>query len=163
VSEGDPIVWRWIWLVAMVVFGVGEMASMGSFFLAPFAIGAAVAAALAFAGVALSIQWAAFLLVSVLAFVALRPIARRLDADGPALGVGASRQVGRRAMVTEAIEGEHGHGSVLLGRETWRAESADGSSIDQGATVLVEAVRGTRVVVRPLPDGAATVDPSSPT
>ena len=41
-DSGDPEVWRWIWLIAAVVFGVGEMAVAGSFFLAPFAIGATV-------------------------------------------------------------------------------------------------------------------------
>ena len=44
-TNGDPNDWRWIWIIAMVVFGVGEMGVAGSFFLAPFAIGAGVAAA----------------------------------------------------------------------------------------------------------------------
>lgn len=149
-NSGDPNVWRWVWLGAMVVFGVGEMAFAGTFFLAPFAIGAAVAAVLAFVGVALGIEWAAFLIVSVVFFVALRPIAKRLDAEGPALGIGSSRQIGQRARVTEAIEGEHDHGTVVVGRETWRAESLDGSAIDVGTTVVVDSVRGTRVVVRPV-------------
>lgn len=149
-STGDPNVWRWIWIIAMVVFGIGEMGVAGSFFLAPFAIGAGVAAALAFAGVPLGVEWAAFLVVSVAFFLALRPIAKRLDAEGPALGVGSSRQVGQRAQVTEAIEGEHDHGTVVVGRETWRAESLHGEAIDVGATVIVDSVRGTRVVVRPV-------------
>ena len=149
-TDGDPNTWRWIWIIAMVVFGVGEMGVIGSFFLAPFALGAAVAAILAFAGMSLGVEWAAFLVVSVLSFVALRPIAHRLDAEGPALGVGSSRQIGQRARVTEAIEGEHDHGTVVVGRETWRAESVGGVPIDVGATVIVEEVRGTRVVVRPL-------------
>ena len=38
-------------LIAAIVFGLGEIAVAGSFFLAPFAVGAAVAALLAFAGV----------------------------------------------------------------------------------------------------------------
>jgi membrane protein implicated in regulation of membrane protease activity len=163
VTNGDPNDWRWIWIIAMVVFGVGEMGVAGSFFLAPFAIGAGVAAALAFAGVSLGIEWAAFLVVSILFFVALRPIARRLDAEGPALGVGSSRQIGQRARVTEAIEGEHDHGTVVVGRETWRAESLGGVPIDVGATVIVESVRGTRVVVRPIrPTDDPPEDPSAP-
>src|SRR5690606_4830686 len=50
VDMGSPEFWRWVWLVAAAVFTLGEMAVAGSFFLAPFAIGAAVAAILAFAG-----------------------------------------------------------------------------------------------------------------
>lgn len=147
-DTGDPNFWRWVWLAATVVFGIGEMALAGTFFLAPFAIGAGVAAVLAFAGVAIGIEWAAFVLVSAATFAALRPIARRLDAEGPVLGVGSNRQVGQRAQVTEAIEGEHDHGTVLVGRETWRAESADGTPIAVGTTVVVTEVRGTRVIVR---------------
>lgn len=157
-DSGSPETWRWIWLVAMVVFGVGEMAVAGSFFLAPFAIGAAVAAVLAFAGVTLGLEWAAFLGVTVAAFAALRPIAKRLDADGPALGIGSGRQVGQRARVVEAIGGEHDHGMVLLGREQWMAESLSGQPIPAGATVTVVEVRGTRVLVAP----AEPVPPSSP-
>ena len=152
-ESGDPEAWRWIWLAAMVVFGIGEMGVAGSFFLAPFAIGAAVAAVLAFAGVDLGIEWAAFLGVSVVVFLALRPVARRLDAEGPVLGVGSHRQVGQRARVIEPIDGEHDHGVVMLGRERWRAESADGRPIPVQTTVVVTEVRGTRVVVSPAYDG----------
>ena len=50
-DTGSPEFWRWIWLIAMVVFGLGEISIAGSFFLAPFAAGAGVAALLAFVGV----------------------------------------------------------------------------------------------------------------
>lgn len=148
-DSGNPETWRWIWLVATVVFGVGEMAVAGSFFLAPFAIGAGVAAVLAFAGVGVGFEWAAFLGISVAAFLSLRPIAKRLDAEGPVLGVGSHRQVGQRARVIEPIDGEHDHGTVMLGRERWRAESLSGQAIAEGATVVVVEVRGTRVIVAP--------------
>lgn len=165
-ESGDPEAWRWIWLAAMVVFGVGEMGVAGSFFLAPFAIGAAVAAVLAFAGADVGIEWAAFLGVSVVVFLALRPIARRLDAEGPVLGVGSHRQVGQRAKVIESIDGEHDHGVVMLGRERWRAESVDGRPIPVDATVVVNEVRGTRVIVSPAyephPPGALPDRPPEP-
>lgn len=151
-DTGDPNFWRWVWLVAMVVFGLGEMAVAGSFFLAPFAVGAGVATILAFAGVSLGLEWVAFLGVSVLLFAALRPIAHRLDAGGPVLGIGSSRQIGQRGQVVEMIGGEHDHGTVRVDREMWRAESADGEPIPAGATVVVTEVRGTRVVVSVVPD-----------
>jgi membrane protein implicated in regulation of membrane protease activity len=149
-DAGSPEAWRWIWLIAMVTFGVGEMAIAGSFFLAPFAVGAGVAAVLAFAGVAVGIEWAAFLAVSVGAFVALRPVAKRLDSEGPVLGIGSHRQIGQRARVVELIGGEHDHGTVLLGRERWRAESQTGQAIPVDAVVVVIEVRGTRVIVAPV-------------
>ena len=85
----SPESWRWIWLIAAVVFGIGEMTTAGSFFLLPFALGAGLASILAFAGAGIAFQWAAFVGVSLSALLALRPIARRLDSDSVATdGIG---------------------------------------------------------------------------
>lgn len=147
-DSGNPEVWRWIWLGATVFFGVGEMAVAGSFFLAPFAVGAAAATVLAFLGVGLAAQWAAFLVVSMVVFAALRPLARRLDQDGPVLGIGSHRQIGQTARVIEGIDGSKDLGTVLLGSERWRAETTDGQVVPEGAAVSVVEVRGTRLLVR---------------
>ncbi len=157
-DTGNPETWRWIWLVATVVFGLGEMAVAGSFFLAPFALGAGVAAILAFAGVNVGIEWGAFVGVSIVLFAALRPLSRRLDAEGPVLGIGSHRQVGRTARVIEAIDGAEDLGTVLLGAERWRAESVDGATVPIGATVDVVEVRGTRLVVALRPDAPVLAD-----
>ncbi len=148
-DAGDPTVWRWIWLVAAVVFGVGEMTTAGSFFLAPFALGAAVAAVLAFVGVELGPEWIAFIGVSIITFLALRPLAHRMDARSDHAGIGSRRLIGQPARVITAIGGDRGAGMVLLGAEQWRAESLDGSPIAVDTEVMVTEVRGTRVVVRP--------------
>lgn len=150
---GEPETWCWIWLIATVVFGLGEMAVAGSFFLAPFAIGAGVASVLAFAGVPVGVEWVAFLGISFGSFLALRPLAKRLDREGPMLGIGSHRQIGQTARVIEAIDGSADLGSVMLGSEHWRAESTDGQQIPVGATVSVVEVRGTRLLVRYVPTG----------
>lgn len=144
----EPEQWRWIWLGAAVLFGLGEMATPGAFFLAPFAIGAVVAAALAFADVPLAGEWAAFVGISLASLVALRPLARRLDRHGGSDGVGSRRLIGRHGTVLTAITpGELG--VVRVDREEWRAESSDRSPIPEGAAVLVTEVQGTRVIVTP--------------
>lgn len=144
---GDPQTWSWIWLVAAVVFAIGEIAVAGSFFLAPFAVGALLASILGFFGADLPVQWAAFVVISAILLAAMRPLARRLDRQPPTPGVGSSRQVGQRARVVESIDGPHDHGMVLVGAERWRAESADGRPIPAGTPVVVTDVVGTRVVV----------------
>lgn len=152
-----PELWRWVWLGAAVVFGVGEMSSPGSFFLAPFALGAAAAAVLSFAGVGVAISWIVFILVSLGSFAALRPLARRLDAmssDQPT-GVGAGRLIGETAVVLTPIPpGPDGMGLVRVGREEWRAGSVDGKAIPADAVVNIAEVQGTRLVV--YPSGPAT-------
>ena len=142
----DPEQWRWIWLIAAVALGVGEMATPGSFFLAPFAIGAAVAAFLAFADVSVVVEWAAFVAVSGSCFLALRPLARRLDREGLTEGIGSRRLIGRRGVVLQAIPvGDLG--TVRIDREEWRAVAADGAELASGASVVITEVEGTKVVV----------------
>ncbi len=148
-DPGDPDTWQWIWLVGAVVLGAGEMAVAGSFFLAPFALGAAVASVLAFADVELWVQWAVFLGVSSVSFLALRPLARRLDRTYPTEGIGANRLLGQSAHVVAEITSAHAPGTVLLGGEVWKAESAHGRAIPADTPVVVVDVRGTRVVVEP--------------
>jgi membrane protein implicated in regulation of membrane protease activity len=144
----DPETWRWIWLATAAVFFVGEMTMAGTFFLAPFAAGAAVAAVLAFADVGLAGEWAAFVGVSIAAFASLRPLARRLDRDEATDGIGSKRLIGETGTILEAIPaGAHELGLVRVHREEWRAESVDGAGIDAGALVKVVEQRGTRLIV----------------
>lgn len=147
----SPETWRWIWLVAVVAFTVGELAVAGSFFLAPFAVGALAAALVAFAGGGLGLEWAAFLVASVITFAGLRPIANRLQASSGDATVGAGRWVRREAVVVSDIgPGKGATGSVRLDREEWRAESLSGDPIPAGSTVLVARVEGTRLLVMPV-------------
>lgn len=142
----EPEQWRWIWLGAALLFGIGEMGTPGAFFLAPFAVGAVVASALAFADVGIAGEWAAFVGVSVAALVAMRPLARRLDRAGGADGIGSRRLIGRTGIVLEEIlPGELG--VVRVNREEWRAESADNTPFSEGASIRVTEVEGTRVIV----------------
>lgn len=147
----DPELWRWVWLVAAVTFGLGEMASPGSFFLAPFAVGAASAAVVSFLGAPVGFGWLVFVVVSAVAFAALRPVARRLEANSRTpLGVGATRLVGDQGIVLgELPAGPDELGLVRIGREEWRAQSFDGSAIVAGTPVTVLEVRGTRLIVYP--------------
>lgn len=147
----DPETWRWVWLAAMVAFGLGEMASAGTFFLAPFAVGAAVAAVVSFLGAPIGLGWLVFVVGSLATFGALRPVARRLDTTNRTpLGVGATRLVGEQGVVLRPVPaGPDELGLVRIGREEWRAQSFDGSPIDPGTPVTVLEVRGTRVIVFP--------------
>jgi membrane protein implicated in regulation of membrane protease activity len=147
----SPEAWRWIWVGAVVVFTIGEIAVAGSLFFLPFAIGAAVAAAVAFAGGALPLEWLAFVAVSGIAMALLWPVGRRLDRNAPMAKVGANRWVGKEAVVVSTIPAGAGStGLVRVDREEWRAESLTSAAITAGSTVLVSRVDGTRLVVLPL-------------
>lgn len=138
-------IWRWIWVGAAVVFGVGEMMTAG-FFMLPFAIGALAALPLAWLDVHEMIQLTVFLGVSVAALLAIQRMVKRSDEHQPA--VGANRFMHSSGIVIEAIDRASGHGRVRVETENWRA-TTDGDPIPEGTEVRIVEVRGTRLVVEP--------------
>jgi membrane protein implicated in regulation of membrane protease activity len=139
-----------IWLIAGVVFAVGEMATLG-FFLAPFAIGAFVATLVDLAGAGPAVSVPAFLLVSVAAFAALRPIARRHRSMPPQIRTGTDALVGQSAMVLERIANNEGVGCVRIGGEVWTARAYDEEmEIAAGEKVRVIEIRGATALVSEL-------------
>jgi membrane protein implicated in regulation of membrane protease activity len=147
----SPDTWQWIWAVTAVVFYVGEMATAGAFFALPFALGATLATILAFAGVGVTWEWAAFVVTSGIASAILWPLAKRLDRRGsrPEGTPGSRRWIGQQAEVIQGIPGGVSQtGLIRLEREQWRAESADGRPIEAGTVVQVVRIDGTRAIVQ---------------
>jgi membrane protein implicated in regulation of membrane protease activity len=145
----SPETWRWIWLGVAAAGALGELAVPGTFFVLSFAIGAAAAAALAFADGALGAQWGVFVVVSGVALALLVPVGRRLaQRTSDEAQEGATRWIGRVGIVLEEIpSAPHATGRIRLERDEWRAETDAGVGIPPGAEVEVLAVRGTRLVV----------------
>src|SRR3954452_7349550 len=102
-----------IWLIAAVVFAVGEIATLG-FFLAPFAGGALVAAVASAAGAGAFISWALFLVISVVLLAGLRPLARSHGRQPAMLRTGTAALVGRKATVLERIANDENSGCIRL-------------------------------------------------
>ena len=137
-----------IWLVAACVLGVGEM-HQGGFYLAPFAIGAALAAVVGLLGVGAALGTVVFLLASGIVFATLRPVARRHRQLPPAIRTGAAALVGKPAIVLERIANDEGVGCVKIdGGEVWTARSYDQDEvIDAGERVEVVEIRGATALV----------------
>src|SRR5919206_1469938 len=136
-----------IWLIAAVVFGVGEIATLG-FFLAPFAGGALVAALLTGLGAGTAVGWAAFLVVAVILLAALRPIASSHRRQAPRLRTGTAALVGRSGMVIERIANDEGVGCVRIDGEVWTARSYDDDDvIEAGKRVQIVEIRGATALV----------------
>src|SRR3954452_11451987 len=113
-----------LWLIAAVIAAVGEILTT-SFFLAPFAAGAAVAAILAAAGAGGVAQGIGFVLVTGAIFGVVRPIDKRHLYQPPHLRTGPAAVVGRSAVVLEEIDNVSNHGSVRLDGEVWTARAYD--------------------------------------
>ena len=137
--------WAW-WLIAAVVLGVGEMASGGTFFLAPFAVGALVASIGAVLGLAEIVQLVLFLLISGGVFVFLRPIAKRHMQMPAQLRTGTAALVGKPATVIERVDANGG--CVKLDGEVWTARTyLDDEVIEPGVRVQVMEIRGATALV----------------
>ena len=136
-----------LWLIAAGVLGVGEIATQG-LFLAPFAAGALVAALVSAAGTGTAITLTVFLLVSIAALAALRPVARSHRRTPSQIRTGTAALVGRQAMVVERIANDEGVGCVKLDGEVWTARAYDEDDvIEQGRRVQVVEIRGATALV----------------
>src|ERR1700704_4587894 len=137
-----------IWLVAACLLGVAEM-HQGGFYLAPFALGAALAAIVGLLGVGAALSASGFVISSAIVFGTLRPVARRHRRLPPSIRTGAAALIGRPAIVLERIANEEGVGCVKIdGGEVWTARSyADDEVIDIGQRVEVVEIRGATALV----------------
>jgi len=138
-----------VWLVVACVLGVAEMHA-SSFYLAPFAAGALLAAIVGLLGVGAAITPVVFVVGSGAAFAALRPVARRHRRLPPAMRTGAAALVGRRAIVLERIANDEGVGCVKIDGEVWTARSYDEDQVlEPGQRVDVVEIRGATALVMP--------------
>jgi membrane protein implicated in regulation of membrane protease activity len=136
-----------IWVAAACLLGLGEMHT-GGLFLAPFAIGALLAALVSLLGVGLPLALVVFLVASILVLLALRPVAHRHRRLPPAIRTGAAALVGRDAVVLERIANREAVGCVRIDGEVWTARSYDEDEvIPAGDRVQVVEIRGATALV----------------
>src|SRR5436309_2414875 len=133
----------WIlWVIGACAFGIGEMLTTG-FFLAPFALGAALAALVDALGAGELGSWIVFVAVSLLTLGIVRPIARSHMQMPPQIRTGAAALVGKQAIVLERIANDEGVGCIKIDGEVWTARSLDEDQvIERGTRVHVVDIRG---------------------
>jgi len=136
-----------IWILVAVAFGVGEVLTT-SFVLAPFSVGALVAALVAVIGAGTVVSWLTFLIVSLLMLWVVRPIARSHLRTPAQLRTGTAALIGRRAIVLERIANDEGVGCVRVDGEVWTARAYDDESvIEAGTPVEIVEIRGATALV----------------
>ena len=134
-----------IWVLLAVLFAAGEVASL-SFFLAPFAAGALLAAIADLAGLTDVATILIFLISSCLLLAFVRPIARRHMYTPPQIRTGTAALVGKTGLVTERVDDRRG--AIKLEGEIWTARSyGEGEVIEVGKTVDVIEIRGATALV----------------
>ncbi|MGD0198358.1 MAG: NfeD family protein [Solirubrobacteraceae bacterium] len=138
-----------LWVVVAGGFTVGEMHTNG-FYLAPFALGAVLAAVLSLLGVGGVVSAVGFVAASAAVILLLRPIAMRHRRLPPPTRTGTAALVGQPALVIERIANHEGLGTVKIGGEVWTARSFDEDrEIEPGEQVEVVEIRGATALVLP--------------
>jgi membrane protein implicated in regulation of membrane protease activity len=145
-SDVDNEILQWTFLVGALLLFVGEILTAG-FFLLPFAVGAAIAAVMAFLGVPPAVTLISFLVISGIALVALQ---RYTDTEEGQAPVGAYRYADKTGTVIVPISRAKGTGRVRVETENWRASTDLAEEIPEGMEVKILEVRGTRLIVAPL-------------
>jgi membrane protein implicated in regulation of membrane protease activity len=139
-----------VWLViALALVGV-ELATLAfvALYLAIGAVGAGIAAV---SGAGPPLQVLVFAVVAVASLVLTRKPLMRALRKTPAVVSNAPTVLGKRAVVTVAVEpGPGQRGQVRVGTEYWSARSEDENAIDEGTTVEVAGIDGVALVIRPV-------------
>ena len=136
-----------LWTIIAAAFTLGELHT-NSLYLAPFAVGGAIAAVLAAAGVGGAVAVVAFFVAAIVFLMLLRPVAARRRRGIPAIKTGAAALVGQPALVLERIANREGVGTVRIGGEVWTARAYDSSEvIPAGEEVEVVEIRGATALV----------------
>ena len=135
----------YIWLIVAIILVIVEILTAG-FGVICFAIGAAFSALVSGLGGNLTWQVVVFVVVSLLAFIFLRPVVIRfLDKKSKDVKTNADALVGRKGVVSECIDAENHTGRVAIDGDDWKAVSEDGSVIEKGA--YVEIVKLDSIIV----------------
>ena len=138
----------WVfWLIAAALLAAGEIATP-SFFLAPFAIGAAGGGLIALIGGGDFWAISVAMILTAVAFLFIRPVARRHLTQPAHTRTGTDRLIGCDAIVVEAIEPGLEPGAIKLDGEVWTARAYDEQrSFAAGKQVQVVEIRGATALV----------------
>ncbi len=136
----------WVWLGAVVLFGVVEAATAGlvSIWFVAGALAALVAAAI---GASLPVQAVIFLAVSAVALALTRPLVKKLTKN-TLTPTNLDRVLGETARVVEPIDNDAPSGAVYVDGKTWTARSAAGERIPAGELVKIEHMEGVKLFVK---------------
>lgn len=138
----------WIWLALMVLFLIAEAATVSMVSLW-FAAGALAALIVTLLGGVLWMRLTAFIVVSAVLLLLLRPLARKYVIP-KVTATNVDSLVGTQGMVTVAIDNVTGTGQVKLGGMYWTARSTTGAPIPKDTRIRVDRIAGVKAYVTPV-------------
>lgn len=134
-----------IWLSVVIATAIIEALTAGLVIIW-FTVGAFFALLSAVLGASPAVQFIVFILVSVLALIATKPLIKK-HITAKTQKTNADRLVGKVCEVTESIDNIKAVGAVKAEGLTWSAKSTDGP-IQKGQLVTIVDIKGAHAVVQ---------------
>ena len=140
------------WLVALVLFILIEIATMGltTIWFAGGALVAVIASAL---GLPLVVQIVLFFAVSFVLLYFTRPMAVKYF-NKDRVKTNAESLIGKQAIVISEIDNLQGIGQITISGQEWSARAAeDVTKFPVGAVVEITAIQGVKLIVKERKEG----------
>ena len=134
------------WVIVAAVALVVEIITLGLSSIW-FTGGGIVAAIIAFMDGPVWLQIVAFIVVSTVMLLLMRPLAKKHLAIGQEK-TNTDSLIGRTEKVITTVDNNAGTGMLKLGDVEWRAVSDDGSVIPEGTLVTIQRLEGTKLYVK---------------
>lgn len=135
-----------VWLAILIIMVVIEIVTLGLTTIW-FAGGALVAFISSLLGAGLPIQIVLFILVSLLLLLGTRPLAVKYF-NKDRVKTNAESLIGTVGIVMQEIDNLHAQGMVQVNGQEWTARSTDDTVIEKGKEVLIEEIRGVKLIVK---------------
>lgn len=136
-----------IWLIAAVVFFIGEVMTEG-FCLLWFSVGALVALFFTLFTDNLIVLFAIFLSVAIILLLATRKLTENFLNSRKKVESNVNALIGKKAKIIEEIDQIEGFGKVKVNGEVWKAITEDSSvTFNVGETVIIKAIDGVKLII----------------
>jgi membrane protein implicated in regulation of membrane protease activity len=134
-----------LWIATIIVFLIIEAATVGLTSIW-FAVGGLAALAASLFGAEFWLQMVFFLVVSILALLVTKPLARKVNASYQPTN--ADMIIGMEGITAERIDNLAGTGAVSVGGKMWTARAEkDGEVFETGEKVYIIRIEGVKLIV----------------
>ena len=139
----QPLIWLGILAVLLVIEAI--TAGLTTIW---FAGGALIAAIASYVGAGVMAQILLFLCISLVLLIFTRPVAMKYF-NKETIQTNANSLIVKKAVVIQDIDNLAQTGQVRINDIEWTARTADDSQkIGKGAVVLIEEIRGVKLIVK---------------
>lgn len=136
-----------IWLIAAVIFFIGEVMTDG-FCLLWFSIASLVALFFTLFTDNIFIQFGIFLVLSIILLFSTRKLTQNFLNNRKKVESNVNALIGQKARIIEKIDQIEGAGKVKINGEVWKAILANPSdTFELGETVVIKDIDGVKLII----------------